>query len=96
MPIGKNLSAFEPREHFSSAELVLIEARGERSWLATVKSSQNLKANERVILRSFQTGNAFWKDLRPGLTVRITDAEVPEVEEPLLNLWEMPSRRAKG
>jgi hypothetical protein len=85
----KNLSAFEPREHFSGAELVLIEARGERSWLATVKSSQNLEANERVVLRSFQTGNAFWKDLRPGLSVRITDAVLSSAQTediPLLNL----------
>lgn len=85
----KDLSANEPGDRFSNAELVLVEKRGDRGWLARVKSQKDLTAGEQVVLRRFEFGNAFWPDLRPSLWLRVTDTilSLREAKElPVLNL----------
>jgi PD-(D/E)XK nuclease superfamily len=77
----KDLPAHEPGERFSNAELELVEKRGDRGWLAQVRSHKNLAPGEQLLLRCFESGSAFWSDLRPGLSLRVTDATL-SIREP--------------
>jgi hypothetical protein len=67
----------------------LIEARGDRAWLAKVDASSALEANQKVVVRNYEGGKPFWEEMKPGLSVRLTDVVLSSFDEsdtPVLNL----------
>jgi PD-(D/E)XK nuclease superfamily len=88
-PYWQSLSAVGLDGHFSSIQVTLLEMRGERAWLATVTSSASLPANEKVVVRDYEGGKPFWSELKPGLSIRLTDGLLSSTEAsdtPVINL----------
>jgi hypothetical protein len=88
-PYWQSLSKLGTAEVFSSNQVTLIEAHGERAWLATVEASPILATNEKVVIRNYERGKTFWSELEPGLSIRLTDGLISSSEEgetPVLNL----------
>lgn len=88
-PYWETLSEVGTADVFSSNQVTLIETRGERAWLATVTASPLLPANEKVVIRNHEGGKAFWSELTPGLSIRLTEGLISlsdEGETPILNL----------
>jgi PD-(D/E)XK nuclease superfamily len=75
-----SLPALSSGEQFSSTELTLLETRGDRAWLAEVRASAELPEKSRVILRNYEGGKAFWRELYPNLSLRITDGTLSSFE----------------
>jgi RecB family exonuclease len=76
-------------EHLSNNQVSLIEARGDRAWLAKVDASSALEANQKVVVRNYDGGKAFWEEMKPGLSVRLTDGVLSSFDEsdtPVINL----------
>jgi hypothetical protein len=76
-------------DHLSNNQVTLIEARGDRAWLAKITASSVLEANQTVIVRNYEGGKVFWADMRPGLSVRLTDGVLSSFDEsdtPIINL----------
>jgi hypothetical protein len=88
-PYWESLPSVSSDDHLSNNQVTLIEARGDRAWLATVTASAAIEVDQKIIVRNYEGGKAFWNDLRPGLSIRLTDGVLSSPEEtdvPVFNL----------
>lgn len=88
-PYWESLPGNSSVEHLSNNQVTLIEARGDRAWLANVTASSALEVNQKVVVRNYEGGKAFWGEMRPGLSVRLTDGVLSSFDEndiPVINL----------
>lgn len=88
-PYWESLPRNASDDHLSSNQVTLIEARGDRAWLARITVSSVLETNQTVIIRNYEGGKAFWEEMTPGLSVRLTDAVLSSFDEtdtPVINL----------
>jgi PD-(D/E)XK nuclease superfamily len=60
----------------SNVVLITEEARSDSTWFARISSSDSSLDSGRVILKKFDGGNLFWSEIKPGITLRLTDALV--------------------
>jgi hypothetical protein len=73
----------------SNVVVVAEEARSESTWFVKISSSDAPLDCGRAILKRFEDDNAFWAEIKPGLTVRLADVLVSlrEPEDlPLISL----------
>jgi PD-(D/E)XK nuclease superfamily len=85
----ESLPSVSSGDHLSNNQVTLIEARGDRAWLAAVTASAAIEVGKKIIVRNYEGGKAFWNDLRPGLSIRLTDGVLSSLEEtdvPVFNL----------
>jgi PD-(D/E)XK nuclease superfamily len=88
-PYWQSLPTLGSDGHLSCSQVTLLETRGERAWLAAVTSSSLLPMNEKIVIRNYDGGKAFWSELKPGLSIRFTDGLLSSSEEsetPVINL----------
>jgi hypothetical protein len=88
-PYWESLPSVSSDDHLSNNQVTLIEARGDRAWLGIVTASAAIEVDQKIIVRNYEGGNAFWNDLRPGLSIRLTDGVLSSLEEtdvPVFNL----------
>lgn len=88
-PYWQSLPTLGSDGPLSCSQVTLLETRGERAWLAAVTSSSLLPTNEKVMIRNYEGGKAFWSELKPGLSIRLTDGLLSSAEEsdtPVINL----------
>jgi CRISPR/Cas system-associated exonuclease Cas4 (RecB family) len=88
-PYWESLPREASDDHLSSNQVTLIEARGDRAWLAKITASSVLEANQKVVVRNYEGGKAFWEEMKPGLSVRLTDGVLSSFDEsniPVINL----------
>ncbi len=88
-PYWESLPANASDGHLSNNQVTLIEARGDRAWLAKITASSVLEANQEVVVRNYEGGKSFWGEMRPGLSVRLTDGVLSSFDEsdtPVINL----------
>lgn len=88
-PYWQSLPTLGPDGPLSCSQVTLLESRGERAWLAAVNSSSLLPVNEKVVIRNYEGGKAFWSELKPGLSIRLTDGLLSSSEvsdTPVINL----------
>jgi PD-(D/E)XK nuclease superfamily len=88
-PYWQSLPTLGSDGPLSCSQVTLLESRGERAWLAAVNSSSLLPVNEKVVIRNYEGGKAFWSELKPGLSIRLTDGLLSSSEvsdTPVINL----------
>jgi len=88
-PYWESLPSVSSDDHLSNNQVTLIKARGDRAWLATVTASAAIEVGQKIIVRNYEGGKAFWNDLRSGLSIRLTDGVLSSQEEtdvPVFNL----------
>jgi hypothetical protein len=88
-PYWNALPSISGDEHLSDNQVRMIEARGDRSWLATITASASFPINQTVIVRNYEGGKTFWHELSVGLSVRLTNgllSSFDENETPVINL----------
>lgn len=88
-PYWQSLPTLDPDGHLSCTQVTLLVARGERAWFASVTSSSMLPMNERVVIRNYEGGKAFGSELKPGLSIRLTDGLLSSSkvsDTPVINL----------
>lgn len=80
-PYWESLPSIRSDEHLSNNQVRIIEARGDRAWLASVMASSVLEVDQKVVIRNYEGGKSFWSELRPGLSVRLTEGVLSSFEE---------------
>jgi hypothetical protein len=88
-PYWESLAANASNGQLSNNQIILIESRGERAWLAKITASSVLEVDQEVIVRNYEGGKPFWGEMKPGLSVRLTDGVLSAFEEsdtPVINL----------
>jgi CRISPR/Cas system-associated exonuclease Cas4 (RecB family) len=88
-PYWQSLPSVSSDDPLSNNQVTLIEARGDRAWLGIVTASAAIEVDQKIIVRNYEGGKAFWNDLRPGLSIRLTDGVLSSLEEtsvPVFNL----------
>jgi len=88
-PFWDSLPNIRSEDHLSNNQVTLIETRGDRAWLANITASSALDVNQKVVVRNYSGGKAFWAEMRPGHSVRLTDGVLSSFDEkdaPVINL----------
>jgi hypothetical protein len=88
-PYWNSLPSIGTDEHLSDNQVMLIEPRGDRTWLATITASATFPIHQTVIVRNYEGGKTFWHELRVGLSIRLTGGVVSSFDEnetPVINL----------
>ncbi len=60
----------------SNVVLTTEESRSDSTWFAKISSSDSTLDSGRVVLKKFDGGSPFWPEIKPGITVRLTDVLV--------------------
>jgi hypothetical protein len=63
-------------ETVSNVILVAEECRSDSTWFVKVLSSDSPFELDRVVLKKFDGGSAFWSEIEQGMTIRLTDVIV--------------------